>query len=53
VTVIEADGHYVEPFEVQNLFIYWGESYSVLRPTKILPRTTGSLLMWLATSLTP
>ena len=28
--VIEADGHYVEPFEVKNLFIYWGESYSVL-----------------------
>ncbi|XP_010680584.3 L-ascorbate oxidase [Beta vulgaris subsp. vulgaris] len=30
MTVVEADGHYVEPFEVQNLFIYSGETYSVL-----------------------
>ena len=30
MTVVEADGHYVEPFEVRNLFIYSGESYSVL-----------------------
>ncbi|KAH9610261.1 hypothetical protein KSS87_020387 [Heliosperma pusillum] len=28
--VVEADGHYVEPFDVQNLFIYSGETYSVL-----------------------
>lgn len=30
MTVIEADGHYVEPFTVKNLFIYSGETYSVL-----------------------
>ncbi|KAG6403379.1 hypothetical protein SASPL_135597 [Salvia splendens] len=30
MTVVEADGHYVEPFTVKNLFIYSGETYSVL-----------------------
>lgn len=30
MTVVEADGHYVQPFVVQNLFIYSGETYSVL-----------------------
>lgn len=30
MTVVEADGHYVEPFEVKNLFIYSGETYSVI-----------------------
>lgn len=30
MTVVEADGHYVDPFVVQNLFIYSGETYSVL-----------------------
>ncbi|CAI9280326.1 unnamed protein product [Lactuca saligna] len=30
MTVVEADGHYVEPFIVKNLFIYSGETYSVL-----------------------
>ncbi|KAB1209571.1 L-ascorbate oxidase [Morella rubra] len=30
MTVVEADGHYVEPFVVNNLFIYSGETYSVL-----------------------
>ncbi|KAH9619509.1 hypothetical protein KSS87_015655 [Heliosperma pusillum] len=30
LTVVEADGHNVEPFDVQNLFIYSGETYSVL-----------------------
>ncbi|GLT43992.1 hypothetical protein SLA2020_179110 [Shorea laevis] len=30
MTVVEADGSYVEPFVVQNLFIYTGETYSVL-----------------------
>ncbi|XP_047964888.1 L-ascorbate oxidase-like [Salvia hispanica] len=30
MTVMEADGHYVEPFTVKNLFIYSGETYSVL-----------------------
>lgn len=30
MTVVETDGHYVEPFVVNNLFIYSGETYSVL-----------------------
>ncbi|KAL6502605.1 hypothetical protein OROHE_024258 [Orobanche hederae] len=30
MTVVEADGHYVEPFVVKNLFVYSGETYSVL-----------------------
>lgn len=30
MTVVEADGHYVEPFVVKNLFLYSGETYSVL-----------------------
>ncbi|CAM0952253.1 unnamed protein product [Alopecurus aequalis] len=30
MTVVEADGHYVRPFLVRNLFIYSGETYSVL-----------------------
>ncbi|KAF8012076.1 hypothetical protein BT93_I0261 [Corymbia citriodora subsp. variegata] len=30
MTIVEADGHYVEPVVVQNLFIYSGETYSVL-----------------------
>ncbi|GLJ51145.1 hypothetical protein SUGI_1088670 [Cryptomeria japonica] len=30
MTVVEADGHYVEPFEVDNLDVYSGEAYSVL-----------------------
>lgn len=30
MTVVEADGHYVEPFEVDNLDSYSGETYSVL-----------------------
>ncbi|CAM0952252.1 unnamed protein product [Alopecurus aequalis] len=30
MTVVEADGHYVRPFVVRNLFIYSGETYSVL-----------------------
>ncbi|KAL1820367.1 hypothetical protein ACET3Z_015236 [Daucus carota] len=30
MTVVEADGHYVDPFVVKNLFIYSGETYSVI-----------------------
>lgn len=30
MTVVEADGHYVEPFVVKSLNIYSGETYSVL-----------------------
>ncbi|KAJ1281952.1 hypothetical protein BS78_03G012700 [Paspalum vaginatum] len=30
MTVVEADGHYVKPFVVRTLFVYSGETYSVL-----------------------
>ncbi|KAJ7982063.1 L-ascorbate oxidase [Quillaja saponaria] len=30
LTVVEADGHYVEPFVVKNIYLYSGETYSVL-----------------------
>lgn len=30
MTVVEADGHYVEPVSIENLDVYSGESYSVL-----------------------
>ncbi|GLJ51152.1 hypothetical protein SUGI_1088780 [Cryptomeria japonica] len=30
MTIVEADGHYVEPVELENLDVYSGESYSVL-----------------------
>ncbi|KAG9451604.1 hypothetical protein H6P81_011569 [Aristolochia fimbriata] len=30
MTVVEADGHYVEPVVVQTLYIYSGETYSVV-----------------------
>ncbi|XP_058731468.1 L-ascorbate oxidase-like [Vicia villosa] len=30
MTVVEADGHYVDPFVVKNLYIYSGETYSVI-----------------------
>ncbi|KAJ4746088.1 L-ascorbate oxidase [Rhynchospora pubera] len=30
LTVVEADGHYVDPFVVKNLNIYSGETYSVI-----------------------
>ena len=33
MTVVEADGHYVEPFVLQNLYIYSGETYSTLITT--------------------
>ncbi|CAL5323890.1 hypothetical protein CsSME_00002743 [Camellia sinensis var. sinensis] len=33
MTVVATDGHYVEPFVVKNLFIYSGETYSVLIKT--------------------
>ncbi|KAF3441447.1 hypothetical protein FNV43_RR15361 [Rhamnella rubrinervis] len=37
VTVVEADGNYVEPFAVDNLDIHTGESYSVLITTNQNP----------------
>ncbi|KAK9162926.1 hypothetical protein Syun_003828 [Stephania yunnanensis] len=33
MTIVEADGHYVEPLAVKNLNIYSGETYSVLVKT--------------------
>ncbi|CAA0833520.1 Plant L-ascorbate oxidase [Striga hermonthica] len=33
LVVVEADGNYVQPFTVDNLYIYSGESYSVLLTT--------------------
>ncbi|KAF7815514.1 L-ascorbate oxidase [Senna tora] len=37
MVVVEADGHYVQPFTVDNLDIYSGESYSVLVTTNQNP----------------
>ncbi|XVE59121.1 hypothetical protein DITRI_Ditri05aG0020000 [Diplodiscus trichospermus] len=37
MVVVEADGNYVQPFEVDDLDIYSGESYSVLLRTDQLP----------------
>ncbi|XP_010261207.1 PREDICTED: L-ascorbate oxidase [Nelumbo nucifera] len=47
LTVVEADGHYVEPFVVQNLNIYSGETYSVLVRTDQDP----SRNYWAATNV--
>ncbi|OMO67538.1 Multicopper oxidase, type 1 [Corchorus capsularis] len=37
MVVVEADGNYVQPFEVNDLDIYSGESYSVLLRTDQIP----------------
>jgi L-ascorbate oxidase len=47
MTIVEADGHYVEPFVVQNLFIYSGETYSVL----LKADQDGSKNYWAVTSI--
>ncbi|KAF6149209.1 hypothetical protein GIB67_026065 [Kingdonia uniflora] len=47
LTVVEADGHYVEPFVVKNLNIYSGETYSVLVKTDQDP----SRNYWLASNV--
>lgn len=47
MTVVEADGHYVEPFVVNNLFIYSGETYSVLLKTDQNP----SRNYWIQTNI--
>ncbi|KAB2636891.1 L-ascorbate oxidase-like [Pyrus ussuriensis x Pyrus communis] len=44
MTVVEADGHYVEPFETQNLYIYSGETYSVLVSRKPATPTALAIL---------
>ncbi|XP_050206087.1 L-ascorbate oxidase [Mercurialis annua] len=47
MTVVEADGHYVKPFVVKNLFIYSGETYSVLIKTDQNPSTN----YWMTTDV--
>ncbi|KAD4888976.1 hypothetical protein R6Q59_034138 [Mikania micrantha] len=47
MTVVEADGHYVEPFVVNNLFIYSGETYSVL----IIANQDPSRNYWAVTNM--
>ncbi|KAJ8765754.1 hypothetical protein K2173_014876 [Erythroxylum novogranatense] len=47
MTVVETDGHYVKPFVVQNLFIYSGETYSVLVTTDQDPARN----YWLTTNV--
>ncbi|XP_023634764.1 L-ascorbate oxidase isoform X2 [Capsella rubella] len=47
LTVVETDGHYVEPFTVKNLFIYSGETYSVL----IKADQNPSRNYWITTSI--
>ena len=37
MVVVEADGNYVQPFEVDNMDIYSGESYSILLTTNQAP----------------
>ncbi|XP_065869430.1 L-ascorbate oxidase-like [Euphorbia lathyris] len=45
--VVEADGNYVEPFETEELFIYSGETYSVLIKTN----QNQSHNYWISTSI--
>ncbi|KAG7539912.1 Multicopper oxidase type 2 [Arabidopsis thaliana x Arabidopsis arenosa] len=47
LTVVEADGNYVEPFTVKNLFLYSGETYSVLLKADQNPRRN----YWITTSI--
>lgn len=47
MTVVEADGHYVAPFVVSSLYIYSGETYSVL----ITANQDPSRKYWIATNV--
>lgn len=47
MTVVEADGHYVEPFIVQNLYVYSGETYSVL----VTANQNSSRNYWMSTNV--
>ncbi|KAL5753567.1 hypothetical protein ACOSP7_021787 [Xanthoceras sorbifolium] len=47
MTVVEADGHYVEPFVTQNLYIYSGETYSVL----VTANQASSRNYWMSTNV--
>lgn len=57
LTVVEADGHYAEPFVVQNLLIYSGETYSVFIKADQSPSRnyliTTNIVGWNATATTP
>ncbi|KAL6839377.1 hypothetical protein ACP4OV_030647 [Aristida adscensionis] len=46
LTVVEADGNYVERFDVDDIDIYSGESYSVLLETK--PAAEGPSAYWVS-----
>nr|XP_027074442.1 L-ascorbate oxidase-like [Coffea arabica] len=45
MTVVEADGNYVEPFKVKHLYLYSGETYSVLIKTS--PKKDRSRNYWM------
>ncbi|KAJ4715669.1 L-ascorbate oxidase family protein [Melia azedarach] len=47
MTVVEADGNYVAPFATQNLYIYSGETYSVL----ITANQSSSRNYWITTNV--
>ncbi|TXG60625.1 hypothetical protein EZV62_015198 [Acer yangbiense] len=46
LTVVEADGQYVEPFVTKNLYIYSGETYSVL----VTANQDSSRNYWMSTN---
>ncbi|KAJ0041299.1 hypothetical protein Pint_26656 [Pistacia integerrima] len=47
MTVVEADGNYVEPFATENLYIYSGETYSVL----VTANQSSSSNYWITTNV--
>lgn len=47
MTVVEADGNYVEPFVTENLYIYSGETYSVL----VTANQSSSRNYWITTNV--
>ncbi|KAJ0097158.1 hypothetical protein Patl1_27321 [Pistacia atlantica] len=47
MTVVEADGNYVEPFATENLYIYAGETYSVL----VTANQSSSRNYWITTNV--
>lgn len=49
MTVVEADGHYVEEFVVKNLYIYSGETYSVVFTAK--SQSASTINYWITTNV--
>ena len=47
MTVVEADWNYVEPFVTQNLYIYSGDTYSVL----VTANQDSSSNYWMSTNV--